>query len=526
MLYAFAKKELLHHLASHHYLASSVLLVVLSGMATLVGTADYNLRLDTYETRLEEHRQELEKVRVYSYLQPLVQHPPEPLAILARGFEDRRSDEVRIHVFAVPTADSAGRRNPFSASFHNLDLTTIVQVVLGLQALLLAFDAFVGEREQGTLQLVLAHGVDRATLLAGKFLGAFTALSGPLAMGFFTSLAIIFSWGKVTVDAGDGWRIAGLFGAYTAYGAVMLLLGFLISIKSASASRALALAVLSWLALIFLLPQTTIAVVGEATREDASLENAVAALEQELEERLDASWASDPLRRRRGGDFAPVVQTGGNRAVLRRCGSGRYYESLGRFYREQTDLGMDYAQRIFARRQARMREERTARQLVSALTSLSPAYLLTRITTSLASSSIEELEAFLAACRRYRELFIEFIHAKAPFRTGRWFTDDPGGGRAWPTFLGLEPKDVDTANFQDLFNRFLAPEIQQQLQHELAEDDPARRLDLEGLPRFDFEGTDFAQASRRVLREILLLLGLGSLLAAAIWRGLRHYGTW
>ena len=53
-----------------------------------------------------------------------------------------------------------------------IDWVFIIGGLLSLMALLFTFDAFIGEKERGTLRLVMAQSLPRHTLLLGKFLGA------------------------------------------------------------------------------------------------------------------------------------------------------------------------------------------------------------------------------------------------------------------------------------------------------------------------------------------------------------------
>lgn len=523
MLRAVVKKELLHHFVSYRFLVAGALLVALAGLATLAGAADYGNRKAAYDKELAEREIELRRVRVYSYLQPVALRPPEPLAIFERGFEGRLANEVEIHLYSIPTVTGTTRHNPFMASFRSLDLTTLTEVVLGLLALLLTFDAVVGEAEQRNLKLVLAHGVSRATLLAGKFLGAFLALSGPLLLAVAVSLGIVLGRGGIELEREDWWRFIGLLGACAVYLGVMVLLGLVISMKSESAPRALTLAVFSWLVLVFLLPQTASAVLGEVTRDSSALESSVDRTVKERDTLLDQAKERDPLRVLRSGDWAPVVQYAANRAALLRNGSTRYYDSMSRYYREETALGMDSAERIFELRQSWVRENRRAELVATMVTALSPAFLLERIATSFANTSTDDTEAFLAACRAYREELIDFLRRKGAFSSWRWFTDDPEETRPWPTFIGFRPEEVDESNFRQLFNRFLDPEVLREVQAGFEGIDPEGQLDLAGLPRFAYRGPGLVESGRRAGLEALLLLALGGLLAAAAFRTFEHY---
>ncbi|HEX9737053.1 MAG TPA: ABC transporter permease subunit [Thermoanaerobaculia bacterium] len=523
-LSAIVHKETRHHLVSFRYLVTTALTVVLAVLATLAGTADFAQRREGYRDRLEQNRQALEEVPVYSYLQPVVVRPPEPLGIVDRGPAGRLGDEVVINVFTVPAAAiGEDRGNPYLASFQGFDLTTLVRVVLGLQALLLTFDAFVGERDRRTLELTLAHGVSRRTVVAGKYLGALWASLAALAASAAGGLAVIVLWGGIDLDAQARLRLGVAFAAYGAYLSLMVLVGLALSLAARRASQSLAYAILAWLVLVFLLPSVAVAVAAELRGAGGEVRQTVARLERERDRRLDEALAADPLRTGRNAHSAPFVYSTLPRAELRRYGSGRYYDSLSAYHQLEAVVGMRYAERIFEERRRAGREQHAAGRAAELLASLSPAFLLERLTESLAATSAADHDEFLAACREYRRDFIAFLESRQAFRSWRWFTDDPPETRPWTTFLGFRPEDVDAAAVGDLAGRFRSPEIQDRLRDELATDPPLR-LDLEGLPAFRWEAPDLAEATRRVGFEVALFLTFHALLGACVLTRFRAYG--
>ncbi len=513
MLRACIRKELLHHLVSYRYLTTSVLLVTLAVLSALVSTLHYNQRSDVYASQLWAQQEELRQARVYSYLQPMALRPPEPLSIFVRGLDEQLGNAVRIHLFTIPqVATGVDRGNPFWTTFRSFDLTTLVQVLVGLQALLLTFDGIVGEREQRNLQLVLAQGVCRRTFYFGKFWGAFAVLGIPLALSLLLSLAVVKARSEIVLDSHTSLRLVGLVGAYAVYLALMLLLGLFVSLVSRRASRALALAVLAWLVLVFVLPQMSLAANEQILRgrhDQAAAERAVSQLLAERDRRWSELWRQDPLRTRASGHLAPVVQTDFNQAVLRLYGSAAYYDALVGYYRQEIALGMRYAEQVFALQHAQQLELQRAEQRVVAMSFLSPAVLLGRVAESLAGTSRAEHEVFLAACRSYRQEFIAFLEQQDALGSWRWFTTDLPPGQPWPTLFGFAPEQIDEHNFAEVFARFLAPDFQQKLQADLValSQDPERRLPLDELPGFRFVSSTLGEALRRVVPELGILFG-------------------
>ncbi|MEE8524283.1 MAG: ABC transporter permease subunit [Thermoanaerobaculia bacterium] len=521
MLTAVVKKEVLHQVMSSRFITVTLIMFVLSLLAALVGTEDYSRRSRNYRTHLEHSAQELERTHVYSFLQPVVVRKPEPLSVLDRGFEARLGEEIRIEVSAVPTAANGGSPgNDFIAGSPDFDLTMIVQLVLGLLALLLTFDAVVGEKEAGTLKLVLANDVSRATIVVGKFLGACIALLMPLLVGTALTLGVLAVRAGVVLDALRWQRLGGLVAVYMLYLCLMALIGLLISVWARSTSSSLVLSLLTWLAVVFLIPQTAGALAGDiesADRARQTMREDVRRLEQERGARLRELSVLDPrAAKEKLGDYAPVT-LGKNWAERRRYGTAVFYDRLARYYRQSIGVSRHYADRIFEVRWRYRLQQRRAQQRAERLFWLSPAFLMERVAESLAGTSSGDYDEHLAASRAYRTQLIRYLEGREAFSSWRWFTDDPPSPIPWTSLLGLTPEDVDATNVQGLIERFLSKEIQQIVaeQQDRYDRDPLRLLALDDLPPFEDRHPELPRASRRILPELSLLVLMSLALAAA-----------
>ena len=99
------------------------------------------------------------------------------------GLENDLGRNTTITIYGDPQLDDTKyNEHRVFAIFGSLDLAFIVKVVLSLFAILLTFDAICGEREGGTLKLVLSNAVPRDRVILGKLVGGFLALVVPLAL--------------------------------------------------------------------------------------------------------------------------------------------------------------------------------------------------------------------------------------------------------------------------------------------------------------------------------------------------------
>ncbi|HEX3552559.1 MAG TPA: ABC transporter permease subunit [Thermoanaerobaculia bacterium] len=527
MFFAIVKKELSNHLASFRFWVGALLTIGLAYSSTLIAARDYDLRLESYQQRVASAQQALQTVSVYSYLQPLVVRPPEPLSVLDQGFDSRLGTEMAIHLFAIPVEATAGYHgNELLASLPTVDLTIIVSVVLGLLALLLTHDAIVGEREDGMLRAVFANGVTRRTLLAGKFAGGLLTLFLPLAAGLLVSLSLFRFEVKASLTADQWLRVVGLVGAYVAYLSLMLLLGLLLSLYFRSASRALGLSVLVWFVLTIVIPGVARAVASDLVGTEGarrSSEREIAELTAEQDRRLAER---NPLRIAFSGHTAISVANGEHRAVRYRNGSAAYYDSLADYYRFEVKSGARHATQVFAAQQHYEARLRAGERLGTALAVVSPAFLLDLLSESFCGTSVAEHDRFLAACRRYRLAFLAYVEHKGAFRSWRWFTDDPPSGlHPWPRYLGLSPAEVTPDRAGLLFSRLSEPDVAARMRRdqEAIQRDPSRRLPLDDMPRFAYRGSDFSSSLRQGAAAAGALLAFNLLAAAAALALFRRY---
>lgn len=178
--------------------------------------------------------------------------PAQVLTIAGKEFWDRiRSLWVLaialvFTVFALGIAYFGGAQQG-AVGFRSLDFTlaslvSLVIYLVPLIALVLGFDAVVGERERGSLDLLLSMPLTRGELLFGKYLGLAAALGFSTVAGF----------GAVALVLAPQFGLGGLahYGVFIAssvlLGCAFLSLAVLISVVASDRTRASGLAIALW----------------------------------------------------------------------------------------------------------------------------------------------------------------------------------------------------------------------------------------------------------------------------------------
>jgi ABC-type transport system involved in multi-copper enzyme maturation permease subunit len=215
-------KELLVNLLSLRFAVGLVVAVLMMGLVGYVLMKDYAARHQTYLSDVQRHRDALKQTKVYSTLEVVVDIPPSPLSIFSRGVKDLPTS-IRVSPYQIPSligeegasanidlwGTSNRPYNPLLRIFSPIDLSFVISMILSLFAVLLVFDSFSGEREQGTLKLLLSNPVGRVQLLIGKFLGALLTMAVPLTIGFLEVMLLWSLSSDVSLDA-SSWAGIGL----------------------------------------------------------------------------------------------------------------------------------------------------------------------------------------------------------------------------------------------------------------------------------------------------------------------------
>lgn len=126
-----------------------------------------------------------------------------------------------------------------------VSLASLSVYLIPLIALMLSFDALVGEFERGTMLLLLTYPVARWQVIMGKFIGHMVILLTAIVVGYGgTALVIVFS----TNSGADNWLAYLMMMASTWFlGGIFIALGYLISVLVQERATAVGAAIGAWL---------------------------------------------------------------------------------------------------------------------------------------------------------------------------------------------------------------------------------------------------------------------------------------
>ncbi len=131
-----------------------------------------------------------------------------------------------------------------------ISLASLSVYLIPLIALMLSFDALVGEFERGTMMLLLTYPVTRWQVIIGKFLGHVLILSIAIFAGYGGAIILmtLFNGGST-----EGWQAyVAMMASSLLLGAVFIALGYLVSVLVKERATAAGTAIGLWLGFVVL----------------------------------------------------------------------------------------------------------------------------------------------------------------------------------------------------------------------------------------------------------------------------------
>jgi len=246
MLKNIIQKEILNNIFSSRFLVTFLLLVIIVLATSVILTNDYVRKQDEFSRRQTELENYLRDYAHFNRIGGIVNPAQPPLAFysLIRGI----SLEVNIEKFD---------NDPLPVMFPLIDLTFIVTILLSLIALLFSYDAICGEKEDGTLKLMLSNRISRAEILLGKTIGGTLTLLIPFAFSLGLSLIVILLNPRVSWRGSDWGALGLIVFAAVLYVTLFYCLGILISSRHRSGSSSIMTSLFIWVLFILVIPSLT-----------------------------------------------------------------------------------------------------------------------------------------------------------------------------------------------------------------------------------------------------------------------------
>jgi ABC-type transport system involved in multi-copper enzyme maturation permease subunit len=469
MIWKIAKKEFLLNLMTFKFAAGTTLCVVLVAVFVPILGKAYQERLKTYNQNVAYNEAELHKVVVYKNITPTVYRRPSVLAVFSEGLAKQLGNSATIEYDEVPELRGAAA-NHYLSIFSVFDVSLIFKIIISVLALLLAYDAVSGERERGTLRLVLSNTTARYQVLMGKLLAGLLVLVVAVTIAFILGLVILLCLPMVNFTGSDWIRIGLMYFATLVFIVTIYNLGLLFSSLARRSALSLVLALFVWIIFLVVIPNASVYLATQIrpVESEDSINQQITSLHREAQRESARELERSGLEGIPGSmSESDVPGAGGFGHGYVRSGSKAFIHNNLIDCRIGVPVAIKYADKYAEVKFSYLRSLFEQTHLADNISRTSPFSLYDNVMSALAGTDMASFQDFFEEVKQYRKDIIEYIRSRTKnFSLAIFFTPcteeeiktRPKGDTAEPLELSDLPRFTYSADIVGTLRR-VAPDL-------------------------------------------------------------------
>ncbi|MFC2160564.1 ABC transporter permease subunit [Acidobacteriota bacterium] len=407
MLKNIIKKEILNNIFSSRFVVTFLLLVIIVFVTSVILTNDYVRKQDEFSIRQTERENYLRSYAHFNRIQNIINPAQPPLAFysLIRGI----SLEVNIEEFD---------NDPLPVMFPLIDLTFIVTLLMSLLALLFSYDSICGEKEEGTLKLILSNRISRAKVLLGKTIGGTLTMLIPFTFSLGLSLIVILLNPRVAWKGSDWGALGLIFFAAVLYVTLFYCLGILISSRHKTGSSSIMTSLFVWVLFILVIPSLTpyVASFFAKTPSKISIEREVNRLTDTERDALGSKLAQERTAevQKKYPNYEPIESREENqRRIANDPEFKKAYEEMSKAVNEAlNEANRIQNEKVRVIREDQQRKVERQMKLSIYLSMMSPLSSFTYLATDLSATGMRSLKHFTRLSDSYDRIFGDYAKKK------------------------------------------------------------------------------------------------------------------
>jgi ABC-type transport system involved in multi-copper enzyme maturation permease subunit len=449
MIKTLIKKEMMETVYDLRFVIASLLFITLIPLSMYVSRIDYEQRLSAYQQESQIWRARhgtpewgSQDVEGHGFRTPPV------LSVFVLGLDPYLPDEVVTDFSGVfRTVKEPNTDGALAVLLGQIDFRFCMVYVVSLMALVFTFNTVSGERERGTLRLLIASSVPRGTLLFCKWLSKTLVLIVPFLMAVCIALLVLNASPQIDLNSPQlVYSIAMILGISLLLIICMTILGVCLSTYATGSSQSITLLLTTWVILVLGIPKVTPMIANIihrpesrrviSMRKTALTEDLMAEFYDRREKEIASLYGVRPDEQDiRSNDGLVIL---GKRKITPEAfqalkdKANDYSEQLWRQYRRRIPIELE---KIEAQYQNQLQATHTLTMVLSRLSCLS-CYVYT--IADLAGTGINEPENYMDNAKRYQEQISQLLYNNIIIAKNRYYWEKGFNPSHVPTFPDMQ----------------------------------------------------------------------------------------
>ncbi len=498
MIWKIAKKEFLLNLMTFKFAVGTIVCVVLITVFMPILVGDYQQRLKDYNENVAANEAELRKVKVYKNITPTVYRPPNVLSVFSGGIDNQLDSSEKIGIQGVSEARmETSETNTLLSVFPALDVTLIFKIVMSILALLMAYDVVSGEREQGTLKLILSSTIARYQVLLGKLVAGLMTLIAPVTALFIVGLLVLLPSNMVSLTGTDWFRIVLMYFASLVFVTVMFNLGLLLSCLNKNSAISLVFGLFLWLLFAAIFPSAS-AYIASQLKPIESAEEFSGKLKAVADKR--DSEINELTKDIKGGGSESDAPGAFGHIYVMVCDKN-FMDYHRKRYSIMEPTKIKYIDKVSDVKETHLNDLVRQKQFADNIARSSPIVLYENLMSVLAGTDFGNFEHFKSNVRTYRNEVADYIRSKTGnFASTSYFTPCKEGD--YETLMGVYYKPIMEA--RDKEKKAALYRAATMRYEQMIKETPS--LDLRDFPKFTYQPRSVTESLQQAIPTVGLLI--------------------
>ncbi|MFC1537815.1 ABC transporter permease [Candidatus Latescibacterota bacterium] len=446
MLGTLILKEIHETIINLRFLIAALLCLILIPLGMYVSLKDYERSFEGYQTSMRLYQERTEGRIQPTNFEAEGYRPPSFLSIFASGLENYLPDKVITSSdgqFRV--VNESGIDNPRSLISGKIDFYFIVSFVLSILALIFTFNSISGERENGTLKLIISNSTPRWKIIIAKLIGNYTVFLAPLVVSLILMLLIVDLSSVVSVFSAELFpKILVIFAVTFVFLLSMFNLGILFSALTRRAITSMVILLFVWVIFALVIPKIS-PMIAEIIYPIKS-QQVIDLEKQKVRSSINAEFET-----KRQELYEKLLRDAG----LRENPTGparddQTKQAMALYDEQKNPLDNEYNARV-AEEIRKIEEDYTNKQNIQSsitgyLSRISPVYCFANIVSEISGTGILEMNNFKKHARLFQESVEVEIYDKVIVKE---YSTSSGSSVYASTVDGFEPGDAPVPHIND-----------------------------------------------------------------------------
>lgn len=254
MIKTLILKEIKDIVTTFRFLVINIVCIVTIPLGIYLSLNEYEFQLEEYGNEKQMYHNASENNIIHNFIAQGFR-PPSSLSVFTHGLEDNLPYKVLINRDEKKIETRLVFKEFYDVLYGYLDYSFIVSIILPIFVFIFSFSLICGEKEKGTLKLMLSNPIPKWKIIIAKIIGNFISFIIPFIIAFILGIMILNISNTFSISTNNYLSIIFIFLTSIVFLFLLFNLGILISISTYNSATSIVILSLIWMIIVFFIPQ-------------------------------------------------------------------------------------------------------------------------------------------------------------------------------------------------------------------------------------------------------------------------------